>query len=89
MKKSLPLIALIAALAAGSASAAGTVAGTSISNIATASYTDESGAARCGRAGGLRRPEDRPRVSRFRSAALARRIAATFRDGPSCAAAAR
>lgn len=43
MKKSLPLIALIAALAAGNASAAGTLAGTSISNTASATYADPSG----------------------------------------------
>lgn len=45
MNNSLPLITLLAALAAGSASAAGTVAGSSISNIATATFTDENGAA--------------------------------------------
>ncbi|MFC6749893.1 hypothetical protein [Deinococcus aquaticus] len=40
MKRSTQLIALMAALAAGSASAAGTLAGTTIENTATASFDD-------------------------------------------------
>ncbi|MFW8626445.1 hypothetical protein [Deinococcus sp. ME38] len=44
MKRSTQLIALMAALAAGSASAAGTLAGTTIENTATASFEDPANA---------------------------------------------
>ncbi|PNY79552.1 hypothetical protein [Deinococcus koreensis] len=44
MNRPFATLALIAALAAGSASAVGTVAGTPISNIATATFQDDNGA---------------------------------------------
>ncbi|ULH14965.1 hypothetical protein MF271_13465 [Deinococcus sp. KNUC1210] len=56
MKKSLSFLSLMVALAAGAASATGTTAGTTIVNIATINYSDDTGT--------VQPPVDSPRQDR-------------------------